>query len=249
MELDWTTFILEIVNFVILVLLLKHFLYRPVLAFVAKRQAGIEQTLAEANRTRDEATALKAQYENRLADWARERKLAFDQLQHEMEQERSRQMAASRKALNEEREKARVVDERQRQEFTRQAEQAALALGGRFASHLLARTADDATTTALARLLAEELPSLPSEQRDALRQIAAGGQREVQVLSAHPLDETSRRELGSAFSGLLGEAPNYVFAVDPALIAGVRLSFGPWLLGVNLQDELGALAALAHEHG
>ena len=37
MEINWTTFVLEIVNFLILVWLLKHFFYRPVLAVVARR--------------------------------------------------------------------------------------------------------------------------------------------------------------------------------------------------------------------
>lgn len=248
MELDLTTFVLELVNFVILVLLLKHFLYRPVLAFVARRQAGIDQILADANRVRDEADVLKTQYENRLADWERERKLAFDGLQHEMEQERARQLTASRKALAEEHEKARVVDERQRQEFTRRAEQTALALGGRFAARLLGRAADAGTTAALASLLAEELPALPEDRRDALRRIADGGQHEVEVSSAHPLEDDARRRLETALSGLVDAPLAFAYGVDPALVAGVRLSFGPWLLGANLQDELQAFAALAHEH-
>ena len=32
MELDWTTFVLEIVNFLVLVWILQRYLYRPVLA-------------------------------------------------------------------------------------------------------------------------------------------------------------------------------------------------------------------------
>ena len=48
MELDWTTFALEIINFLVLVWMLKRFLYRPVLATLAERRAGIERTLAEA---------------------------------------------------------------------------------------------------------------------------------------------------------------------------------------------------------
>ena len=41
MELNWTTFALEIVNFLALLWILKRFLYRPVLATLAERRAGI----------------------------------------------------------------------------------------------------------------------------------------------------------------------------------------------------------------
>ena len=61
MEFDWTTFILEIINFLILVWILKRFLYRPVLGVVARRRAGIEKTLADARRIEAEAGELRQQ--------------------------------------------------------------------------------------------------------------------------------------------------------------------------------------------
>ena len=52
MELDWTTFILELVNFVVLVWILNRFLYRPVMNVIDQRKAAIQRTLAEAETTR-----------------------------------------------------------------------------------------------------------------------------------------------------------------------------------------------------
>ena len=48
MEMDWSTFILEIINFLILVWILKRFLYRPILEVIARRREGVEKTLSEA---------------------------------------------------------------------------------------------------------------------------------------------------------------------------------------------------------
>ena len=39
MELDWTTFILEIINFLVLVWILHRFLYQPVMNVIAQRRA------------------------------------------------------------------------------------------------------------------------------------------------------------------------------------------------------------------
>jgi F-type H+-transporting ATPase subunit b len=67
MELNWSTFVLEIINFLVLVWILQRLLYKPVLAVIARRRAGIEKTLADAKHLQAEAERLKAQYESRLA--------------------------------------------------------------------------------------------------------------------------------------------------------------------------------------
>ena len=60
MELNWSTFLLEIINFLVLVWILKRFLYQPVLDVIARRRKAIEAQLAEALRLQDEAESLKA---------------------------------------------------------------------------------------------------------------------------------------------------------------------------------------------
>jgi F-type H+-transporting ATPase subunit b len=66
MNFDWTTFALEVVNFLILVWILKHFFYRPVLAVIETRRAENEKNLAQADTLRSEAQSLKDEYANRL---------------------------------------------------------------------------------------------------------------------------------------------------------------------------------------
>ena len=114
MELSWSTFLLEIINFLVLVWILKRFLYRPVLDVIARRRAGIEGQLADARQLHDEAEALKAEYENRLAERDRERQQARDVLARELDEERARQLAALQAELVQEREKAEVADSRRR---------------------------------------------------------------------------------------------------------------------------------------
>lgn len=65
MELDATTVVLEIINFIILVALLKHFLYRPIQQAIEKRQAQIKTSLDEAARLKTEAEGIQATYEAR----------------------------------------------------------------------------------------------------------------------------------------------------------------------------------------
>ena len=89
MELDWTTVALEVINFLVLVWILKRFLYQPVLDLVERRRAGVEETLAEAAKRERSAEELRRQFEGRLQQWRQEKEAAQEQLQRELAQDRS----------------------------------------------------------------------------------------------------------------------------------------------------------------
>ena len=81
MQFDWTTFILEILNFLVLVWILQRFIYRPVLAMLDARQQRIKDETGRAEQLRSDAEALRQQYESRLADWSREQESGRRQLE------------------------------------------------------------------------------------------------------------------------------------------------------------------------
>lgn len=245
MELDGTTFALEIINFLVLLWLLQRLLYKPVTAAIAARQAGIEQALAEARATRGDAESLKRQYENRIADWEKEKTLARQQLQADMESERTRQLAALQAALDEERERQRVLDERRAAEARQRLEEAARAEGGRFVARLLSRLASAELEERIRLVLLEDVPRLPDRERQALRAAAQAG--EAKITSAYPLAETQRTDLAGALENLASRPMVCEFGLDPGLVAGLRVSIGPWVLRSSLQDELRFFVEAHHD--
>ena len=89
MQLDWTTFLLEIANFLVLVWILQRFLYDPVRAAITRRQERIEALLGEARAAEAKAEELKSRYENRLKEWGAEREKLRAQLVAELDAERA----------------------------------------------------------------------------------------------------------------------------------------------------------------
>ncbi|MFT4007719.1 MAG: F0F1 ATP synthase subunit B [Lacrimispora sp.] len=57
----------NIVNFIILYLLLRHFLIGPVMNIMNKRQAMIEQNISNARESEGKAAVLKKEYEEKIA--------------------------------------------------------------------------------------------------------------------------------------------------------------------------------------
>lgn len=248
MELNWTTFVLEIVNFLVLVWLLKRFFYKPVKDIIRQRQQDIEKQLQMAGNTQQEAEELREQYENRLIDWEDERRSARTQLQHEIEQERQQLMAGLQQELDAERMKNKVLMARQAEEQQRQSENKALEIGVRFSAKLLSSVASEEMQERLIEFLMAELQQLPVDHKDALLAMAESG-RDItgQVVSAYPLDEQEQQILQNYLDSLLAYSLIYEYATDRTLMAGLRITVGPWVIHANLYDELKTFASIVHE--
>lgn len=248
MELNWTTFILEIANFLVLVWLLKRLFYKPVKEMIAHRRQAVEEQLQKARTMEEQAEKLRGQYEGRLNDWQRERQAARTQLAGEIEVERRRLLADLQQELGAERKKDEVLAERREREQLRQNEMRALELGARFAARLLKDLGSAEVEARLADMLMAEIQQLPMAQKDAL---AAGVGNDmsgtVQVLSAYTLDEELRQGLRHNLDSLLSRPLAYDFREDRDLVAGLRITIGAWVIHANLQDELQTFAAIAHE--
>jgi F-type H+-transporting ATPase subunit b len=242
-ELNWTTFILELVNFVVLIWILNRFLYRPVMNVIAQRKAAIQKTLSEAETTRNEAQVLQSQYENRLTEWEQEREKARTQLRDEISAERSRLLDNLRAELDQERQKAVAVEQRRLKDFAQQAEATAIAQGGAFANRLLSRLGGPELERKIIDMVKEDLPNLPHDQLQAIRGAAATIEVPMKITSAYPLDTSRRDVLSHACRTLAGRDVACEFLEDRALIAGVRISFGSWVLRANMQDEMSFFAA------
>jgi F-type H+-transporting ATPase subunit b len=246
-ELNWTTFILEIVNFLVLVWLLKHFFYQPVQAMVARRQQGITSQLKEADERHQQADELRQQYEHRLADWEDEREAARQSLRHELEAERSRLLQELQQSLRAEREKSTVLGARQLDERVREAEVQALAQGARFVARLLERVASPEVEVRLFELLLAELRELPPSELEALQTLQEGKPVAVVVSSVYPLAEGQRQLLQQQLQALVSASLHFSYQQNPALVAGLHVTVGPWVLHANLRDELKTFAAIAYE--
>ncbi len=240
MELHGSTFLLEIVNFLVLVWILKRFLYKPVQEAVRRRRETIEQTLADARAQQAAGEELQRAYANRLADWEREKQDARAALNRELTLERRQRTDALEAELAEQRHRAEILAQRNRRELQRQAEAEALRLGAAFGARLLQRLTGPELDAKLQALILEDLAALPEPRRAALRKERRNGNLAVEVTSPRKLTPPSRQGLEQVLAELLGGAVHCDYRIDPTLIGGVRLQLGAWTLGANLRDELAA---------
>lgn len=238
MEFDWTTFALEIINFLILVWILKRFLYRPVLDAIARRRAGVEKTLADARRIQAEADELRQRSEHELKQWKESKETAQARLREELAAEREHLLAALETSVAAERERRRVLEERHQHEFKRSVEEQGIAQGAAFCARLLGRVASPELEAKLYALLLEDLRGLRAEDRRAVADAAAMPGLQLKVQSAFALDQGRQDELAHALADVTGKTLPVEYHENPELLAGFQVGVGPWILHANLRDEL-----------
>jgi F-type H+-transporting ATPase subunit b len=242
MHFDWSTLALQTVNVLVLIWLLRRFLFRPVAEMIAARRAAAEKTLAD-------AAALRKQAEERLAG------ISQREAQMQAEADRIRKAAreaaqAERKAIlqqaSDEASKLRTQAEadirRERVEMERMLEVQAGELAVTIASRLLQRVpADQEDQLKLAWLDR----ALLQAAKDAPAESAFQGS-EIEVVSATPFTPDQRETAIAHVARALGGARDVRFSVEPALIAGVELHAAHCVIRDNWQSDLRAIDAELH---
>jgi len=245
LEINWSTFVLEIINFLVLVWILKRYLYKPVLDMIARRRAAVEKILHDAETAEREAETLRKHYEERQADWAQERQLARDKLMQEIDEARTQQMAKLRSALQEEQDKTRAAETSRQASFARATEATSLTYAARFAARLLEQVSSPELEARLLELTMIELSQLPDARTASLRDSWARKPEFILIASAYAIAEKQRKKLDEILSALVEARVPMRYEQDADILCGVRISIGAWVLSANIRDELTGFAELA----
>ncbi|WP_097460579.1 F0F1 ATP synthase subunit delta [Mangrovitalea sediminis] len=238
MELNASTFFLEIVNFLVLIWILQRFLYRPVMSVIARRQAAIRAQVDEAGKLREDGEALRQQYESRLSDWQQERERARLDLDAEIDALRTQRLQALNAELAKVRDKAQLTLEHQQQEKQRESEATALELAAAFATRLLEQMAGPALEDLLIDLTLQRLSAPTADDGIALSQTWSAPPTDILVESAYPLTQARQQALSETLKAAADLSVPVVFRQSSDLLAGLRITLGSWMLQANLKDEL-----------
>jgi F-type H+-transporting ATPase subunit b len=237
MRIDWWTLALQAVNFLVLVWLLQHFLYRPVQGMIAERQQRADAVIAEADAARTAAEGLRAALETERAAIEEERHQTLEAAHARANGEAAallaRAQADAEKLLADQRQ--RIEQERAEAAETLRLE--VIELGVAIARRLLAEAGDTALDRPFLERALARLQALAEPERAGLIDCLAHGDV-VRVVSAAPLDPVARKDFTRRLRELLSMDVGVEFADDPTLLAGAELHFPHTVLRHSWQDSL-----------
>ena len=241
MKLNGWTILAQIVNFLLLVWLLRRFLYEPVRKVIEERGARLERLRKEAEARAEAALAEERAYREKAAGLEAERKRILDEAAAEAERARQRLLEAAQREAAAAREELfeRLSADRERLEAEIRSDiiRAACASAEVVLKELAGRSIADAVIEAMEQRLESVAPFGPEPE-------ASESVLEIRT-SFEPTGEQKAR-LVSAVERWLGRpAAGAVFIHDPSLILGVEISGAGESVSWSAREILGSIEAVA----
>lgn len=229
MSIDWITVGAQIVNFLVLVWLLKRFLYRPILDGIDAREAEIVARMGEAAEIEAAADRQKAEYERKIAEISANRADFLDRARQEAEQERREMLEAARKKIEAE------VDERaeRRADEARDFQRALEKKGAEALVSLTRKALHDLADETLEHRLVSRAATRLMEVEDQLD----GTAREIVAQTRDPMPEETRADLRAALASVAPGA-ELRFETDPGKPYGLSLKLGSVQVDWTIDDYL-----------
>ncbi len=143
------TLVLQILNFIVLVLILAKYAYKPLLETMEERKRRIENDLVNAEQARAEATSMKAEYAAQLQEARKEAQAIIETAKQQAEEESQAQIKELRAQLVKEKEIARQEIEREREKAMQQIRAEVVNLSVEVAAKLIGKDFSSADNAAL----------------------------------------------------------------------------------------------------
>lgn len=220
MSIDWVTVIAQIANFLVLVWLLKRFLYRPILDGIDAREAEITRRMAEAGEAEKKAQTAEAEFRQQQKQLLSDQNSVVEKALRESEDQRDTLLTEARTKLEQEQKDWHKHLERERQKFTAQLQRA----GGETLLELTRKAlrdlADESLEEAIVRHVSARLQPIAGELIDA-----AGDSKEAVATTRDRLPEPAQALMQADIKNLL-PGMNLRFETDLQQAPGLVLRVG-----------------------
>jgi len=242
MLIDWFTVCAQVLNFLILVWLLHHFLYRPILAAIDAREKLIATKLADADTKEKQAQKDGDDFRHQHEEFDQARAALLTSATEAAHAEGQRLTDAARTSAN-------ALDAKRKQSRVDEARQAEQAIGQRTQQEVFAiarkALADLASADLEERIIAVfigRLRSLDGSVKEVLSKALLTSTEPALVRTTFDLPEERRATLQKALNEAFSAAVRVRYETAPGLIAGIELSAAGQKLAWTITDYLGSLA-------
>lgn len=239
MTIDWFTFTAQILNFLLLVWLLKRFLYGPIINAMEQREARIAARLTSAQGAKVEATALQDEYHKKIADLATTREEIMAAAGQEVDSWRKNHLTTAKAAVETAREQWQHSLVREKQTLLRQLQLDVMQHATDLSRHVLEQLADERLQSRLVERLVTLLASDTTESLQFREFI--GKERSILVESSHELNEPDRKKIAAAIAEMASLEVGPDFRVNPQLVCGIELRVPSCKLAWSIRDSLAEL--------
>ena len=241
MLVDWFTVGAQLLNFLILVWLLKRYLYKPILDAIDAREARIALELANADAKKTEAQKERDEFKHRNDAFDQQRELLLSKATDEAMVARRRLIAEARQAADDLTAKRRATLANEARVLSKaiaaRATREVFEIARKTLMDLAGEDLEDRVTAAFIK----RLRALEHQDKATLGNAIKSATGQILVRSAFDLAQGQRAALQTALAELFASDARLHFEATPDLISGIELTVGGQKVAWSIKDYLASL--------
>jgi F-type H+-transporting ATPase subunit b len=241
MLIDWFTVGAQAINFIILVWLLKRFLYKPILDAVDAREKRVATELADADAKKAEAKKERDEFQHKNEEFDQQRAALLSKATEEAKAERQRLLGEARQAAD-------ALSAKRQETLRSDAHNLGEAISRRTRQEVFAiarKALTDLATTSLEERLAEvftrRLREMDGKAKAGLAEALKSASDPALVRSAFDLPEEQRAAIQNALNETFSAKIRVRFETAPDLVSGIELTTNGQKVAWSIADYLASL--------
>ncbi len=242
MSINWITFIAQFINFIVLVWLLKRFLYRPILTAVDKRQAEITKKVNQAHNEYELAKKEHLDLEQKQQDFKKQRDELFIKANEQIEELKKQQANLLVKEKEKALQKIHSDIALEKDSISEQIKELAV---DKFMKLSYKLVTDFGILTPMdnAILLFLKQINLLDSKKIAEIEKALSKQSQIIVYSSEELSDKSKKEIQDTFMQKISKntKPTFLYKENKELVLGLEIKISDLLVEWNLKSYLDTL--------
>ncbi|MEO9146204.1 MAG: hypothetical protein ABI237_11685 [Ginsengibacter sp.] len=241
MKINWFTVIAQVINFLILVWLLKRFLYKPILNAVNEREKKITDQLKDADDKKAAAQKEQDDFKKKNEDFEQQKKALMDKAVADANTEKQKLIdgaKADADTLRNNMEKA--AKEKQvsdNTEIVEKIQQHVFAITKKALTDIASISMEEQSVNTFIKHLKEST----DEEKEQFTEAFKSNSNAILVRSAFDLPAKQQGEIHDAINIILSADAQLQFKTAPEIISGIELSTNGYKLSWSFSEYLNSL--------
>lgn len=238
MQIDWFTLAAQIVNFLILLVLLRQFLFKPVLGIMDERERKIAARLKSAEDKHQQAEQESQKYQEKQRELDERRDEELNRAKEAAEQKKKELIREARQKVAELRDQWQQSLAHEQEEFADWIRREIGAQVCAVSRRLLSELSDEDLEAQIIQMFIDRLADVDQQQLREMVDTARDADEGIQVISSFELPKRQRQDVEKAIEDIVPESVALTYKTDSDLICGVELRSGAHSLSWSIVHYL-----------
>ena len=223
MKIDWFVLIAQMVNFLILVALLKHFLYNRIVKVMDEREQKIADRLDEAESKKKQADEELQEYEDKKKELERKQDDMLEEAKKEANERKKELVKKAREEVDDIRNRWKESVENEQQEFLSELRQQVGDQVYAISRRVLKDLSSKDLEKQIVSVFVDRIRDMDEDEQSEINEFVQEHQEAIQIDSAFEMSDDFKEKIKKALDDKLSKETKLNFDMNGDMICGVEM--------------------------